>query len=614
MATEPTPQKHDFGTLQTEAIVRAGLQSFHDAPDASTKAAVLADLIVAAFDDYYTRSRSIPRLAQKAFEARDWPGAVALSQERIAIFSLSIRKVAPTLADLVSKADADDAFWASVESHVANLAAQRYEKDLMLAYLAGVRRKAFKDVWIPISHERGPITLDPSELVTTFKPQGLMTADLAKDILAVPGLDAPFRNSLGDAEKIAERINSELSLSDSNPLSRIDVVKGGFFRNRGAYIVGAMTIGGNCVPLALALVHGEDGVFVDAVITRASTLSHVFSTTLANMHVPLPQYHELVDFMATIMPGPPRGIHYSSIGYNHIGKLAVMRQITSGLADHREVLDHAPGPRGSVAMGFTAPSTEYVMKVIRDTPTANYKWGEYAGRDAVLNKYRRVHEINRSGSMLDNIIYSNITVSGALFEKSFLAELADEASETVEIRGGAVFFSHLIVQRKLTPLPLYLERCSPADAETAVIRLGQCIRNNAATNTFNKDLDGRNYGVSNLRFVYLFDYDAVEDLTDVKVRTNVGREEGEEDIPDWFFEDGTIFLPEEIELHLRLPTPALRRLFREAHGEMLTVDYWTRMQTWLREGRVPRVRTYPRATQLSRDNPQSDLVLSPQRE
>ncbi|MEO1316194.1 MAG: isocitrate dehydrogenase kinase/phosphatase-domain containing protein, partial [Pseudomonadota bacterium] len=76
----------------------------------------------------------------------------------------------------------------------------------------------------------------------------------------------------------------------------------------------------------------------------------------------------------------------------------------------------------------------------------------------------------------------------------------------------------------------------------------------------------------------------------------------------WFFEEGPIFLPEELEAHLRLPTRDLRRLFREAHGELLTAEYWTRMQRLLREGGVPRVRTYPRATQLNPPQPPRRLV------
>ena len=79
------------------------------------------------------------------------------------------------------------------------------------------------------------------------------------------------------------------------------------------------------------------------------------------------------------------------------------------------------------------------------------------------------------------------------------------------------------------------------------------------------------------------------------------------------FRGRIVFLPEEIEAHLRLPDRGLRRLFREAHGELLTVEYWTRMQHLLTEGYVPRVRTYPRSTQLTLDGAEENLTLSPRR-
>jgi isocitrate dehydrogenase kinase/phosphatase len=160
------------------------------------------------------------------------------------------------------------------------------------------------------------------------------------------------------------------------------------------------------------------------------------------------------------------------------------------------------------------------------------------------------------------------------------------------------------------PLPLYLASCTPEAAATIVNRLGQCIRNNAAINVFNKDLDGRNYGVSHLGFVYLFDYDAIEELLDVKIRTNAGREDGEEDVPAWVFESGIVFLAEELEAHLKLPDQRLRRIFREHHGELLTVDYWTGMQRLLAEGQVPRVKTYADAMQLRPSRPGEDAPLT----
>ncbi|MBT3307654.1 MAG: bifunctional isocitrate dehydrogenase kinase/phosphatase, partial [Alphaproteobacteria bacterium] len=562
---------------------------------------------------YYTRSRKIPWLAKEAFETRDWPHAIELSQERISIFSVSISNAAPIITKMIGETDLIDGFWDTVEEHYQSLISERYEADLALAYLASMRRRTYQNIWNPIGSGLYGKTEIGADFLCHFTASGEMTPELVQLILAVPGIKAPFRDLPSDAVRVSERMNTELQIGLDRPLERIEVVNAGFFRNRGAYIVGSVRVAGEDGPLALALLHREDGIEVDAVILRETTLRHIFSSTLANQHVTVNRYHELVEYLHGLMPVRPRGMHYSTIGYNHVGKLAVMEQITTGLDVHNEALDDAPGPPGSVAIGFTSPSTEYVLKIIRDKPTKHYKWGEFHGKESVLAKYHGVHEKNRSGSMLDNVIYSNLWLPRKMFKPALLDEILQEASDSVSLSDDDVFFSHLIVQRKLVPVPLYLQNCTREEAEMVVIRLGQCIRNNAATNVFNRDLDGRNYGVSSLRFVYLFDYDAVEVLTDVKVRTNTDLVDGEEGIPDWYFEDGVVFLPEEIEAHLRLPDKELRRLFREAHGEMLTVDYWTRMQRLLKEGYVPRVRTYPRSTQLIQEGAEGNLTLSPQR-
>lgn len=599
----PSP-KRDFGTLRTVEIVAAGLK---DAA-ARTIPQCVAETIQRCFDDYFARSRLIPHLAQRAFETRDWPGAIALSEERIAIYSVSITKLAEGLAAL---APPDAAlFWTKTQDHYEGLVHDRYEADLAQAYFATLRRKLDPSRDTPREFRAVPHVPHPVDLAEVFAAPGRMTPDLVRRILAVPGIDAPFRALEADAEAASDRVNAELCVGPDRPLTRVDVVKAGFFRNRGAYIIGGVEVAGARGPLALALLNRADGIKVDAVILRPSTLSHVFSSTLANFHVAIREYHELVDYLYALMPVRPRGQHYSTIGYNHVGKLAVVRQIAAWFETTGAALDHAPGSRGSVALGFTAPDLPFVMKVIRDRPTDQYKWGAFDGREAVLAKYGIVHEYNRSGSMLDNILYTNVAQPRAMFAPTFLADLSEAASESVSCRGDQVHFEHLIVQRKLAPMPLYLETCTPAQAELVVIRLGQCIRNNAAANVFNKDLDLRNYGVSSLRFVYLFDYDAVERLTDIKVRTNVGREDGEEDVPDWVFEDGVVFLPEELEAHLRLPTRDLRRLFREAHGELLTAEWWRRMQGWLDEGLVPRVRTYPRDTQLDAAERRDNLAFA----
>jgi isocitrate dehydrogenase kinase/phosphatase len=180
-----------------------------------------------------------------------------------------------------------------------------------------------------------------------------------------------------------------------------------------------------------------------------------------------------------------------------------------------------------------------------------------------------------------------------------LEEILREARGSVQVEGDGVFIRSLIVQLKIIPLPVYLETADEAGTQAVIASLGHCIRNNTATDIFNKDLDSRNYGVGRYGRVFLFDYDAVEKLTDVKIRTNSDREPGEEAVPDWYFEDGVIFLPEELEYGLQLKSDFARRCFRKQNADLLSVEYWQRVQQKLQRGEVPELRVYPRAARLN---------------
>jgi len=188
-----------------------------------------------------------------------------------------------------------------------------------------------------------------------------------------------------------------------------------------------------------------------------------------------------------------------------------------------------------------------------------------------------------------------------MFDPALLEELCQQSASTVQVDEDGVFLRSLIVQMKITPLPVYLATAAEPQIRDVIISLGHCIRNNAATNIFNKDLDSRNYGVGRYGRVFLFDYDAVEKLTDVKIRTNTDREPGEEAVPEWFFEDGIIFLPEELEHGMQLANPCARRLFREENLDLLSVGYWEDVQQKLLHGEIPKLRVYPDSSKLRTD-------------
>jgi len=380
-----------------------------------------------------------------------------------------------------------------------------------------------------------------------------------------------------------------------------EMIAAGFYRNRGAYLVGRLVHrDGSYHPLIIALLNSDSGIYVDALLTSEADAHNIFSSTLANFHVTTDYYHELSAYLHSLLPHRALGLHYSTIGYNHLGKVAVIRELKQELAANGGVLDTAIGEAGTVAIGFSGPRSAYNLKVIRNHPTAGYKWGKFDGIDSVKEKYSRVHVINRTGSMLDNIIYFNIALETSLFAPSLLDDLLAAASDTVSLQGDSVVFKYLIVQPRMTPLPVFLAKAGERDVRVVIDSLGDCIKNNAAANIFNKDLDARNYGVSHFLKVYLFDYDALEDFVDVKIRSNADRIDGEEDIPDWYFEDGVIFLPEEIEAGLCIRDRAQRQLFRELHGDLMTAAYWENLQRELRLDKVPAIKVYPDTCRLRR--------------
>jgi len=584
-------------TTDTVAAIRR-------APDTGEAVALAARYVFDEFIAYYLESRQIPSRAKEAFERRDPGQSLLLSRRRLSIYSESIRHVAAELKAAFPQAIEDEETWRRIETAYLPLIHGRYEEDLGIAYIHSVHRILYQDEWKPVDYsfgEAAAATEGPAKVYRDFPGGARILPETVVDILKIPDFMVPFQDLEGDAALVAGRANRNLGFDGSDPeaIRAIEMIDAGFYRNRGAYLVGRIVHKDWMVtPFVLSLDNHTRGIFVDAVLTSEADTHNIFSSTLANFHVTDRHYHELAVFLHSIMPRRPLGLHYSTIGFNHVGKVAVMDELRDELSSHDEALDLAPGFPGTVAIGFTAPSSRYVLKVIRNAPTAQYKWGAFQGIESVLQKYRRVHEINRTGSMLDNIIYYNVKLDRDWFAAELLEELLDYADDTVSAQEDYLILRHLIVQPKMIPLPIFLDSAPRGDAETAVVNLGHCIRNNAAANIFNKDLDGRNYGVSRFLKVYLFDYDALEPFTDVKIRTNTDRVDGEEEIPEWFFEDGVVFLPEEIESGLRIDDRGLRRAFREAHGDLLTTEYWDGVQRALLQGRVPRLRVYPEETRL----------------
>src|SRR3546814_13648685 len=113
----------------------------------------------------------------------------------------------------------------------------------------------------------------------------------------------------------------------------------------------------------------------------------------------------------------------------------------------------------------------------------------------VRRKYLLVKKHDRVGRMADTWEYSQVALPRARFSESLLNELRDQVPSLLEETGDAIVLRHVYIERRMTPLNLYLARASDAVLETAVKRYGDAIRDVAAANIFHGDMLFKNFGV-----------------------------------------------------------------------------------------------------------------------
>jgi isocitrate dehydrogenase kinase/phosphatase len=551
--------------------------------------------IVAAFARYNAEFRAITRRAPLRFDNRDARGGQLDAVERIELYDRFVNQAITELRQRLGEAALDRELWRQIHREFAARITALPDPEFTKTFFSSISRRVFSTVGVAPDLEFVATELDPlanthSALGThTYANHGSLSL-LFEDLLGDVRFRSPWRDLDRSIAHIAAEARSALQgRSERREVERIEVLSPVFYQISRAYIVGRV-IGRNFVlPLVIALKNTDGGVLVDAVLLSEDDISIVFSFTRSYFHVDLERVGEAVVFLKSIMPRKPVSELFTVLGRAKQGKTERYRELMHHLDRAADQFEHAAGERGLVMVCFTLPSFEVVFKVIRD----RFAYPKTVLRDEVLAKYQMVFIHDRAGRLVDAQEFRRLRFPRSRFSAELLEELRRETGQTVHEDGADLVFDHMYIERRMTPLNIYLRTADPGDAERAVLDYGQCIRDLAYTNIFPGDLLLKNFGVTRHGRVIFYDYDELCAVTDCTFRDLPQASNPEDEMRGeaWFYVAESDVFPETFINFLSFDDVQRAALLR-MHGEILTAGFWRAVQQRLREGELVEVLPY----------------------
>ena len=554
-----------------------------------------AQTLVGIFADYNTEFRAITRRARQRFELRDWRGSQRDAVARIELYDKYVENTVATMRKRLGDDGQERSLWSSIKRRFAELIDPLPDAEFAKTFFSSVTRKTFGTTGVDPAVEFVALDLDPLGSVTTHVETKVYTNRGSVDLLVEELLaDFRFRAPYRDFERSVKTVTDELKASlessgERRTVERLEVIKEVFYQMTRAYLVGRLSGRDWTLPFVVALRNQDSGVVVDAIMLEEGTVSVLFSFTRSYFHVDLAHVGEVVKFLKEILPRKPVSELYTVLGRARQGKTERYRELFRHLQGSDDQFMLAPGEKGLVMVCFTLPSFDVVFKLIRD----KFPVQKNILREDVLQKYELVFKHDRAGRLVDAQEFKRIKFPKVRFAPDLLHELLTETAATVHDEGEQLVIDHLYIERRMTPLNLYVREASREQAEKAVLDYGQAIRDLAVTNIFPGDLLLKNFGVTRHGRVIFYDYDELCLVTDCRFR-EVPESRYEEDemlAETWYYVGESDVFPETFINFLGFD-PHLKQVFLNAHREILTADWWRGIQERLREGDVLEVLPY----------------------
>jgi isocitrate dehydrogenase kinase/phosphatase len=566
----------------------------------------IARTILDGFDKHYRLFRETSARARYRFVRGDWGGVRSAATARIQMYDQRVTEAVTVLRERYPDAVRDESLWPAIKIAYIGMLHEHLQPECAETFFNSVAcrlldRRYYRNEYI---FRRAAISTEHLEgedpTYRSYYPTrsgGLRTS--LKEALLGFGLASPFQ----DVDRDVRYLVRAIRLAYPGPRHvyenfQIQVLSSLFFRNKAAYVVGRAVNGSHDYPFLVPLLRDEKGeVYVDSLLLRPENIGRVFSLARSYFMVDMEVPSAYVAFLEKVLPSKPKAELYTMLGLQKQGKTLFYRDLSEHMRHSSDTFVVAPGQRGMVMVVFTLPSFPYVFKVIRDW----FEPPKDTSRRLVQDKYLMVKNHDRAGRMADTLEYSNVGLPLERFTPALVAELQRVAKSSIEIEDDRIVIRHVYIERRMTPLDVYVKAADDERLRAAIQEYGDAIKDLAGAGIFPGDMLPKNFGVTRFGRVVFYDYDELAWLTDINFRRMPTASTSDEETAGepWFSVGPNDVFPEELPRFLCPPGRA-RQLLGELHPELADPVFWIDAQERLREGVQRDVFPYPQRIRFSK--------------
>ena len=570
-------------------------------PLSSQHTSQIAQIIDTGFTEYRKQFEEISSGAKRRFEKALWQDVQASGMQRIDLYGEMVSEVNTRLdhyRSLEQLAQEKASDWVGIKAQFEQLMPKRTDPELAETFYNSIfcrtfRHRALREqrMFLFSSAEAAPKVLAEDMYREYDACSGVV--NMVSKILDDYGFNVPYVNKRLDVINLVRNIkeNTDFRMAITAD-TRIQILKSVFYRNKGAYLVGQLINPDYRQPFVIPLLNDENqGIYTDTLITDSDDVSIIFSFTRSYFMVEAPVPAQFVGFLQQILPAKPLAEIYTNIGFFKHGKSVFMRDYLQHMEQSEDKFIIAPGVKGMVMCVFTLPSLDIVFKIIKD----KFAPPKAMSKAMVKEKYRLVKMHDRVGRMADTQEFKYFAFSKHRFSQELIDELFAVAPSMIQIVDEYVVIEQLYVERRMTPLNIYIDTASDDQLYDVIDEYGNAIKQLAAANIFPGDMLFKNFGVTRHGRVVFYDYDEIVYLTECNFRKIPEAMYPEQELASepWYSVGPYDVFPEEFHVFLA-GRPRIAKIFRQIHNDIFDFKYWKLLQDDIVDGKVKDVFPYRR--------------------